>query len=70
MKKLLNFIGLGVDPKGEFLNRMRLTLTRTELLSVCDEFMVVNGRAETAFAPDAHENLIARPNHEGPEITA
>jgi tRNA-dihydrouridine synthase len=70
MKKLLNFIGLGVDPQGEFLYRMRLTLTRAELLSVCDEFMIANNRADTAFALDAHENLIARPNHEGPETTA
>jgi tRNA-dihydrouridine synthase len=67
MKKLLNFIGLGVDPKGEFLNSMRVTQTRAELLKVCDAFMIDNGRSEQAFSADAHANLVARPNHEGPE---
>ena len=66
MKKLLNFIGLGVDPDGGFLRGMRTALTHAELFDVCDSFMVRNGKAEILFAPDAHPNLIARPNHEGP----
>jgi tRNA-dihydrouridine synthase B len=65
MKKLLNFIGLGVDPEGGFLRQMRTSSTRAELLQVCDSFMMEEGRSETPFAPDAHANLIARPNHEG-----
>ena len=67
MKKLLNFLGLGVDPSGEFLRRMRLSSTGTELFAVCDAFMKENGLADAPFALDAHPNLIARPNHEGPE---
>jgi tRNA-dihydrouridine synthase B len=68
MKKLLNFIGLGVDPKGEFLNAMRVTMTKEELLKVCDTFMTDGDRASLPFAPDAHAHLIARPNSEGPEL--
>jgi tRNA-dihydrouridine synthase len=69
MKKLLNFIGLGVDPEGDFLRRMRLCETYAELMGTCDRFMIEDGRMDQPFAPDAHAHLLARPNHEGPEAT-
>ncbi|MBN1404586.1 MAG: tRNA-dihydrouridine synthase family protein [Opitutales bacterium] len=67
MKKLLNFIALGVDEEGAFLRAMRLTQTKSELMNLCDECLLENGNADKLFAPDAHAHLIARPNHEGPE---
>ncbi|HNX04360.1 MAG TPA: tRNA-dihydrouridine synthase family protein [Opitutales bacterium] len=67
MKKLLNFIGLGVDPGGGFLRAMRVTSTAAELFEVCDAHMLRNGLSSSPFATDAHPGLIARPNAEGPE---
>ncbi|MDQ3414180.1 MAG: tRNA-dihydrouridine synthase family protein [Verrucomicrobiota bacterium] len=39
MKKFLNFIGLGVEPTGDFLHRIRRTTTRTDLFAHCREFL-------------------------------
>jgi nifR3 family TIM-barrel protein len=39
MKKFVNFIGLGVDPEGTFLHRMRRTAKREEFFTLCDEFL-------------------------------
>ncbi len=39
VKKHLNFLGVGVDPKGEFLNRMRRLVTEAELFALCREFL-------------------------------
>lgn len=39
MKKYMNFIGLGVEPTGEFLHRMRRTTTRTDFFALCAEFL-------------------------------
>lgn len=39
MKKYLNFIGLGVEPTGEFLHRMRRATTEAELFRTCAEFL-------------------------------
>jgi len=39
MKKYLNFIGLGVEPTGEFLHQMRRATTRAELFTLCREFL-------------------------------
>lgn len=39
MKKYLNFLGLGVEPTGAFLHRMRRAKTKPELLRVCAEFL-------------------------------
>jgi tRNA-dihydrouridine synthase B len=64
MKKLLNFVGLGVDAEGGFLGEMRLTETRAELFAVCDKYLVFGGNDAKPFAPDALPNLVARPNHE------
>lgn len=39
MKKYLNFIGLGVEPTGEFLHRIRRVTRRVDLFAICDEFL-------------------------------
>lgn len=66
MKKFLNFVGLGVDPEGNFLYRMRRAKTQDQLFQICDEFMVLEGRDQLFFAPEPYEGLVARPNCESP----
>ncbi len=39
MKKYLTFIGLGVEPTGDFLHRIRRTTTRADLFAHCREFL-------------------------------
>ena len=39
MKKYLNFIGLGVEPTGEFLHRIRRVTTEAEFFSLCAEYL-------------------------------
>lgn len=39
MKKYLNFIGLGVEPTGDFLHRVRRVSTRAEFFALCEEFL-------------------------------
>ncbi len=39
IKKHLNYLGVGVEPKGEFLHRMRRISTETDLFSLCEEFL-------------------------------
>ncbi len=39
MKKYMNFIGLGVEPTGEFLHQIRRCTTRRELFALCAEFL-------------------------------
>ena len=39
MKKYLNFIGLGVEPTGEFLHRIRRVTSRHDLFAVCAEYL-------------------------------
>lgn len=69
MKKFLNFVGQGVDPDGRFLHEMRRTRTRTDLLAVCDRWLVHDGRAAMPFADDPYPGVIARPTREGPAET-
>jgi len=64
MKKFLNFVGLGVDPEGQFLYRMRRTRSPDDLFAVCREFLIDAGRAALPFATEPHPGLAARPNHE------
>ena len=64
MKKYLNFVGQGVDPRGEFLHDMRRAQTEAELFHVCDRHLVDRGGA---FSPEPHPGVIARPNCETPE---
>ena len=39
MKKYMNFIGLGVEPTGEFLHQIRRTSALAEFFSLCREFL-------------------------------
>ena len=39
MKKYLNYIGVGVEPTGQFLHRIRRVVTRAEFFAVCDDFL-------------------------------
>jgi tRNA-dihydrouridine synthase len=39
IKKHLNYLGVGVEPTGEFLHRMRRISTATDLFSLCEDFL-------------------------------
>jgi len=39
MKKYLNFIGMGVEPTGQFLHQIRRVSTRADFFRVCGEFL-------------------------------
>jgi nifR3 family TIM-barrel protein len=39
MKKYLNYIGLGVEPTGQFLHRIRRVSTKADFFEVCEEFL-------------------------------
>ncbi|HEY2952036.1 MAG TPA: tRNA-dihydrouridine synthase family protein [Verrucomicrobiae bacterium] len=39
MKKYMNFLGLGVEPGGNFLHDIRRVTTRADFFRVCDEFL-------------------------------
>jgi tRNA-dihydrouridine synthase len=64
MKKYLNFVGQGVDPRGDFIHDMRRAQSEAELFRVCDRHLVDR---EGEFAPEPHPGVIARPNCETPE---
>ncbi len=51
LKKYLNFIGVGIEPTGQFLHRMRRTTARAELFALCTEFLDHN--EPTALEPFA-----------------
>jgi len=64
LKKFINFIALGVDKNGDFLNEMRLTQSVDELLKICDKHLIDGGKSQRLFAFEPFDNLCARPNHE------
>jgi tRNA-dihydrouridine synthase B len=39
MKKYLNFIGVGVEPTGQFLHQIRRVSTKADFFRVCEEFL-------------------------------
>jgi tRNA-dihydrouridine synthase len=39
MKKYLNYLGVGVEPTGQFLHQIRRVTTRVDFFRVCDEFL-------------------------------
>ncbi len=43
MKKYTNFIGLGVEPTGQFLHRIRRVDSRAEFFGICGEFLDHDG---------------------------
>ncbi len=64
LKKFLNFIGAAIDPRGDFLFKMRRSKNLNELLNVCDEFMIENSNAEKPFNQEPFEGVCSRPNCE------
>jgi len=39
MKKYMNFLGLGVEPTGQFLHQIRRVATKPDFFRVCEEFL-------------------------------
>lgn len=39
MKKYMNYLGVGVEPTGQFLHRIRRATTKAEFFGICDEFL-------------------------------
>jgi tRNA-dihydrouridine synthase B len=39
MKRFMNFLGLGVDPEGQFLHRIRRATGRAEFFGICESFL-------------------------------
>ena len=39
MKKYMNYLGLGVEPTGQFLHQIRRVATRADFFRVCQEFL-------------------------------
>jgi nifR3 family TIM-barrel protein len=39
MKKYMNYLGVGVEPTGQFLHRIRRVTTKAEFFGVCEEFL-------------------------------
>jgi len=39
MKKYMNYLGLGVEPTGQFLHQIRRVAARSEFFRVCEEFL-------------------------------
>jgi hypothetical protein len=39
MKKYMNYLGVGVEPSGQFLHQIRRVTTRTDFFSVCENFL-------------------------------
>jgi tRNA-dihydrouridine synthase B len=70
LKKFLNFIGVAVDPDGNFLHRARRVKTWSELQQLADEFMIDYGKADLPYPDEPWPGLIARPNCEGEEYQA
>jgi hypothetical protein len=68
MKKYLNFVGQGVDPRGDFLHDMRRAETESALFGICDLHLLRDAGA--AFAAEPYPGVIARPNCETPAEAA
>ncbi|MEX0323198.1 MAG: tRNA dihydrouridine synthase [Puniceicoccaceae bacterium] len=64
MKKLLNFVGQGVDPDGQFLHEMRRAREPALFFAICDKWLVDLERADLPFATEPYAGVVARPNHE------
>jgi len=39
MKKYMNYLGLGVEPTGQFLHQIRRVATRADFFRICEEFL-------------------------------
>jgi tRNA-dihydrouridine synthase B len=65
MKKFLNFVGQGVDPRGDFLRDMRVAVTESDLFGACDRHLLAAPQAE--FSDEPYPGVVARPNCEAPD---
>jgi nifR3 family TIM-barrel protein len=43
MKKYMNYLGVGVEPSGQFLHQIRRVTTKADFLRVCDTFLSHDG---------------------------
>ena len=66
LKKFLNFIALSVDQEGAFLYHMRRSLNKADLDSVCQIYLLAEGKANKFVRLEPYEGLHARPSSEGP----
>jgi hypothetical protein len=39
MKKYLNYVGVGIEPTGEFLHRVRRATTEQDFFAACEQFL-------------------------------
>ena len=39
MKKYLNYIGLGIEPTGQFLHHIRRVATEAEFFKICEDYL-------------------------------
>jgi tRNA-dihydrouridine synthase len=39
MKKYMNYLGVGVEPTGEFLHRIRRVTSRADFFGICEEYL-------------------------------
>jgi tRNA-dihydrouridine synthase B len=39
MKKYMNYLGMGIEPTGQFLHRIRRVMTKTDFFNTCTEFL-------------------------------
>jgi hypothetical protein len=62
MKRYLNFIALGVDSAGAFLNDMRHAQTESELFGSCDRYLL--SQPDQEFALEPYPGIVARPTCE------
>jgi len=57
MKKFLNYVGLSVDSEGSFLYAMRRAKTRSELFSICHEYMTKPEIVDEHFSIEPFDGL-------------
>ena len=62
LKRFVNYIGLAIDNKGEFLKNIRITHTLSEFWNVCKCFLLQ--APKQSYDGEAFENLYAQPNKE------
>lgn len=56
MKKYMNYLGMGVEPTGQFLHQIRRVTTRADFVRVCAEFLDHDGpMALEPFRLELHE---------------
>ncbi len=58
MKRYLNFIALGVDSAGAFLNDMRHAQTEAELFGTSDRYLL--SQPDQEFALEPYRGIVAR----------